>query len=106
MRVMMTVWLTPGSVYSARAAAAAAQKELTPGVTSYSMPSASSLSICSRIAPYIDGSPVCSRTVSTPLSSASRNFSTTSSSVIEALSYIAQPGFASASSSLLTSEPA
>ena len=34
MRVMMTDWLTSGSVYSAFRAAAAAQKELTPGTTS------------------------------------------------------------------------
>ena len=33
-RVMMTVWLTFGSVYSARSAAAAPQKALTPGQTS------------------------------------------------------------------------
>ena len=32
MRVMMTVWLTPGRVYSASAAAAAPQKLDTPGV--------------------------------------------------------------------------
>lgn len=34
MRVMMTVWLTPGKVYSAQAAAAAPQKLETPGVSS------------------------------------------------------------------------
>ena len=34
MRVMMTVWLTPGSVYSAFSAAAAPQKLDTPGVSS------------------------------------------------------------------------
>ena len=34
MRVRMTVWLMPGSVYSARTAAAAPQKLETPGVTS------------------------------------------------------------------------
>ena len=33
-RVMMTVWLTLGRVYSAFRAAAAPQKEDTPGVTS------------------------------------------------------------------------
>ena len=33
-RVMMTVWLTFDSVYSARSAAAAPQNELTPGTTS------------------------------------------------------------------------
>ena len=33
-RVMMTVWLTPGSVYSAFSAAAAPQKLDTPGVSS------------------------------------------------------------------------
>ena len=33
-RVMMTVWLTSGSVYSARRAAAAPQNALTPGQTS------------------------------------------------------------------------
>ena len=32
--VIMTVWLTPGRVYSARSAAAAPQNEDTPGVTS------------------------------------------------------------------------
>ena len=34
MRVMMTVWLTVGSVYSAFSAAAAPQKLETPGVSS------------------------------------------------------------------------
>ena len=33
-RVMMTVWLMPGSVYSAFSAAAAPQKLDTPGVSS------------------------------------------------------------------------
>ena len=50
-RVMMTVWLTSGRVYSARRAAAAPQKALTPGQTSYSIPSFSSSSNCSRTAP-------------------------------------------------------
>ena len=34
MRVMMTLWLTSGSVYSALMAAAAPQKLETPGVSS------------------------------------------------------------------------
>ena len=51
MRVMMTLWLTPGRVYSTPAAAAAPQKEDTPGVTSQGMPRRSSWSICSRTAP-------------------------------------------------------
>ena len=50
-RVMMTVWLTFGSVYSARSAAAAPQNELTPGQTSKSMPRSVSASNCSRTAP-------------------------------------------------------
>ena len=50
-RVMITVWLTSGSVYSVFKEAAAPQKELTPGHTSYRIPSASSLSNCSRTAP-------------------------------------------------------
>ena len=33
-RVMMTVWVTPGSVSSCRRLAAAAKHELTPGTTS------------------------------------------------------------------------
>ena len=33
MRVRMTVWLTPGTVYSAGSADAAPQKLLTPGTT-------------------------------------------------------------------------
>ena len=33
-RVMMTVWLTPGRVYSVFREEAAPQKELTPGQTS------------------------------------------------------------------------
>ena len=49
--VMMTVWDTSGSVYSALSAAAAPQNELTPGHTSYEMPSLSRQSVCSRIAP-------------------------------------------------------
>ena len=63
MRVMMTLWLTPGRVYSVPTAAAAPQKEDTPGVTSQEMPSSSSWSICSWMAPYRQGSPVCRRTV-------------------------------------------
>ena len=50
-RVMITDWETSGSVYSAFSAAAAPQKALTPGQTSYSMPSFSSSSNCSRTAP-------------------------------------------------------
>ena len=50
-RVMMTDWLTPGRVYSSPAAAAAPQKEDTPGVTSQGMSRASRASICSRMAP-------------------------------------------------------
>ena len=34
MRVMMTLWETPGRVYSASSAAAAPEKADTPGVTS------------------------------------------------------------------------
>lgn len=51
MRLMTSVWLTPGRVYSAPTAAAAAQKELTPGTTSKGMPRTRRASICSRIAP-------------------------------------------------------
>ena len=51
MRVMMTLWLTPGSVNSAPSAAAAPQKLDTPGVSSQAMPSLSRASICSRMAP-------------------------------------------------------
>ena len=50
-RVMMTVWLTSGRVYSAFSAEAAPQKALTPGHTSYSMSNLSNSSNCSRTAP-------------------------------------------------------
>ncbi len=50
-RVRITVWLTSGSTYSFFKAAAAAQKELTPGVTRKGIAAASKISICSRIAP-------------------------------------------------------
>ena len=50
-RVMIRLWLTPGRVYSAPRAAAAAQKLDTPGVSSQGMPRASSASICSWMAP-------------------------------------------------------
>ena len=50
-RVMMTLWLTPGRVYSAPTAAAAPQKLDTPGVSSQGMPAASRASICSLMAP-------------------------------------------------------
>ena len=50
-RVMMTVWLTSGRVNSCFKEAAAPQKALTPGVTSYSMPRGISSSNCSRTAP-------------------------------------------------------
>ena len=50
-RVMMTLWLTPGRVYSAPKAAAAPQKLETPGQTAQGMPRASKASICSRMAP-------------------------------------------------------
>ena len=49
--VMTTLWLMPGRVYSIPSAAAAPQKELTPGQISYSIPLASRQSICSRMAP-------------------------------------------------------
>ena len=86
MRVMITVWLTPGRVYSAPRAAAAPQKEDTPGVTSQGMPRRSRASICSRTAPYRQGSPVWRRTVSCPAASARSTASSTCSSVMRALS--------------------
>ena len=49
--VRMTLWLFPGNVYSAFKTAAVARKELTPGMTSYFIPSSSRRSICSRWAP-------------------------------------------------------
>lgn len=64
--VMMTVCDTSGRVNSFFTAAAEAQNEETPGTTSYGIPSASSLLICSFMAPYIDGSPVCTRTTFLP----------------------------------------
>lgn len=85
MRVMMTLWLTPGRVYSVPTAAAAPQKEDTPGVTSQEMPSSSSWSICSWMAPYRQGSPVWSRTVVLPLCSMSLMTASTCSRVIWAL---------------------
>ena len=51
MRVMMTLWLTPGRVYSPSTAPAAAQKLDTPGVTSKGIFFSRKASICSRIAP-------------------------------------------------------
>ena len=50
-RVMMTVWETSGRVNSCLRVAAAAQALVTPGTTSYSIPSLSSSAICSWIAP-------------------------------------------------------
>ena len=50
-RVTITVCETSGSVYSVLSAAAAPERALTPGVTSYSMPRASKARICSPIAP-------------------------------------------------------
>ena len=47
MRVMITVWDTPGKVYSCPSAAAAAKNELTPGTTCQLMSSLFSKSICS-----------------------------------------------------------
>ena len=49
--VMITVWLTPGRVYSACNAAAAPQKLDTPGTTSKGMFFCRRASICSRMAP-------------------------------------------------------
>ena len=94
MRVMMTDCEMAGSVYSASSAAAAPENDETPGVTSWEMPSASSRSICSRIAPNSDGSPVCRRTVVLPSRSIWRIFAMTSSSVMEAESWISQPSLA------------
>ena len=51
MRVMMTVWLMPGRVYSRSTAAAAPQKLDTPGVRSKGMFLAFKTSICSWMAP-------------------------------------------------------
>ena len=83
--VRIKVCVTSGSVYSHASDAAAPNTALTPGHTSYAIPYSSSRSICSRIAPYTDGSPVCRRTVPLPAASASRITSTTASSVICAL---------------------
>ena len=91
MRVMMTLWLTPGRVYSTPAAAAAPQKEDTPGVTSQGMPRRSSWSICSRTAPYRQGSPVWRRTVFPPDRSVCSSTSSTCSRVIWALLYTGTP---------------
>ena len=106
MRLIITVCDTPGSVYSARSAAAAALSELTPGTTRYSRPRASSASICSRIAPYMDGSPVCSRTTTLSGPSPRSNASSTCSSVMCALSSISQSARHTLSSAGFTSEPA
>ena len=84
-RVMITVWLTPGRVYSAPSAAAAPQKLDTPGVSSQGIPSLSNSSICSRMAPYRQGSPVWSRTVSSPSPWAAFITSSTCSRVSSAL---------------------
>ena len=84
-RVRITVWLTPGRVYSFFRAAAVARKELTPGMTSYSIPMRERASICSRCAPKIAGSPVCTRTTFRPLSSPSFITASTSSRVMVAL---------------------
>ena len=104
-RETISVWLTPGSVYSAPSAAEAANSELTPGTTSQSYPRCRSIAICSAIAPYRDGSPVCSRTTVASLPR-EVSASTTSSSVIFALFRQGVPAGQKESSSGFTSEPA
>ena len=90
MRVMMSDWEIPGSVYSMLSDAAAPKHALTPGQLSYGIKRVSSSSICSRTAPYMLGSPVCRRTVIFPSASAAFMTAMTSSSVIFALLYISQ----------------
>ena len=104
--VIITDCDTAGTVYSHCTAAAAARKLLTPGHTSQAIPCFASSSICSRIAPYNEGSPVCRRTTFLPSFSALTITSITSSRFIYALLYISQASFAYSSNSSLTSEPA
>jgi len=75
----------PGTVYSHPAAAAAARKLLTPGQISHEISYEFNCSICSLIAPYIEESPVCRRTISLFSLSAVFMTSIISSSVIYAL---------------------
>lgn len=103
---MITVCEMPGAVSSAGNAAAAATKELTPGTTVYSMPRASRARICSPIAPYRLGSPVCRRTTALPAACAPLITSTCSPSAIPALSCSSQPGRVQLSTALGTSDPA
>ena len=74
-----------GTVNSVFNAAAAANRELTPGIISYSIPFSSSTAICSRVAPYIPGSPLCKRATSFPCSTASIIIPVISSKQSEAL---------------------
>ena len=57
----------------------------TPGVTSKGIARSASASICSRMAPYKQGSPVCSRTVVLCSASIWRITASTCSNVISAL---------------------
>ena len=102
--VNITVWVTDGKVNSFLIDDAAATKELTPGTTLYSIPYLSNSSICSFIAPYIDGSPVWSLTIN--LSLLFFITSITSSKVILAELCISTPSLQKSICSFATNEPA
>ena len=71
----MMVWVTPGRVSWVRRAAVDASMAVTPGTMAHATPFSSRLSICSRMAPYMVGSPSCSRTVTSPRDAASYSIS-------------------------------
>ena len=89
--VSMMVCVTPGSVSCVPSAQAAARNAVTPGTTTHLTPAPSSASICSLMAPYIVGSPSCSRTTVPPPAAPSLSASVISSRTIPEASCMAAP---------------
>ena len=105
-RVRTTLWLTPGRVSSRPSAAAAANTLLTPGTMTAPTPRSASAAICSAMAPYRQGSPVCRRITRFPARAASLMIRICSSRSSPALSRREQPGRQRRNRAGLTSEPA
>ena len=105
-RVNIAVCETSGTVNSVFSAAAAANAALTPGTISYATPARSSKRICSSTAPYMDGSPLCTRATSSPARAAPIISALISSSVSALLPITRAPGLAESHTEGCTSESA
>ena len=84
----------------------AAAKEGTPGMMRNGIESSNSRSICSKMAPYSDGSPECTRAIDFFCLYALLHMSMILSSTREEESMISAEGLVQDMTSLLTREPA